>query len=42
MVGDGENAWPTGQSALATFLTDKGQRGRNALSGSPFRLRDEV
>lgn len=42
MVGDEENAWPTGQSALATFLTEKGRRGHEAFSRSPLRLRDEV
>jgi hypothetical protein len=42
LVGEGENTWPTGQSALTTLLSDKGKRGRDAFDRYPLRLRAEV
>ena len=42
VVGEGENTWQSGQSALVTLLSDRGKRGRDAFGRSPLRLRDEV
>ncbi|MFD2082525.1 hypothetical protein [Actinopolymorpha cephalotaxi] len=42
MVEFTDDALSTGQAALVTFLSEKGIRGREALSRSPLRLRDEV